>query len=158
MSEIESRGYSRPDALVSTDWVAEHLNDPNVRIVESNEDPLLYPTGHIPGAVQVDWTHDLNDQVRRDYLEHEGFEALMSRIGVDNGHDRRLLRRQEQLVGDLRALGLPAVRAQERQDHGRRAAKWEQEGRPMTTRRAQLSRRASTARERDDSEDPRLPR
>jgi thiosulfate/3-mercaptopyruvate sulfurtransferase len=82
MSAIESRGYTHPDRLVSTDWVAAHLNDENVRIVESNEDPLLYPSGHIPGAVQVDWTTDLNDQLRRDYLRKEGFEALMSRIGV----------------------------------------------------------------------------
>ncbi|RMF79584.1 MAG: sulfurtransferase [Chloroflexi bacterium] len=82
MSDIASRGYVNPDVLVSTDWVAEHLNDANVRIVESNEDPLLYPSGHIPGAVQVDWTADLNDPLRRDYLQKDGFEALMSRIGV----------------------------------------------------------------------------
>ena len=82
MSEIENRGYVRPDVLVSTDWVASHLEDPSVRIVESNEDPLLYPSGHIPGAVEVDWTRDLNDPVRRDYLGREGFEALMRRIGA----------------------------------------------------------------------------
>lgn len=82
MSEIENRGYTNADVLVSTDWVAQHRNDPNIRLVESNEDPLLYPAGHIPGAVQVDWTTDLNDPVRRDYLDQAGFEALMSRIGV----------------------------------------------------------------------------
>lgn len=82
MTEIASKGYVVADALVSTDWVAEHLNDPDVRIIESNEDPLLYSAGHIPGAVEVDWTRDLNDPVRRDYLQQEGFEALMSRIGV----------------------------------------------------------------------------
>jgi len=82
MSEIESRGYVRPEVLVSTEWVANHLNDPGIRIVESNEDPLLYATGHVPGAVEVDWTRDLNDPVRRDYLGREGFEALMRRIGV----------------------------------------------------------------------------
>lgn len=82
MSEIENRGYVHPEVLVSTDWVANHLNDPNVRIVESNEDPLLYPSGHIPGAVEVDWTRDLNDPVRRDYLGKEGFQALLRRIGV----------------------------------------------------------------------------
>ncbi len=81
-TEIESRGYARPDVLVSTDWVAAHLQDSNVRVVESNEDPLLYPSGHIAGAVQVDWTHDLNDPIRRDYLSKDGFDALMSRIGV----------------------------------------------------------------------------
>ncbi|PJF28050.1 MAG: sulfurtransferase [Phototrophicales bacterium] len=79
---IHERGYAHPDTLVSTEWVAAHLDDPNVRIIESNEDPLLYPSGHIPGAVQVDWTNDLNDPVRRDYISRDGFAALMSRIGV----------------------------------------------------------------------------
>jgi len=82
MSDISSRGYSNPDKLVSTQWVAEHLNDSNVRIVESNEDPLLYPSGHIPGAVEVDWVKDLNDPLRRDYLDKDGFESLASRIGI----------------------------------------------------------------------------
>jgi thiosulfate/3-mercaptopyruvate sulfurtransferase len=82
VSEIDKRGYVRPEVLVSTDWVSQHLNDPAVRIVESNEDPLLYSTGHVPGAVEVDWTRDLNDPVRRDYLGRAGFEALMRRIGA----------------------------------------------------------------------------
>jgi len=82
VSEIESRGYVHPELLVSTEWVASHLNDPGIRLVESNEDPLLYSTGHIPGAVEVDWTRDLNDPVRRDYLGRAEFEALMRRIGV----------------------------------------------------------------------------
>jgi thiosulfate/3-mercaptopyruvate sulfurtransferase len=82
VSEIESRGYVHPDVLVSTEWVSQHLQDPKIRIVESNEDPLLYGTGHIPGAVEIDWTRDLNDQVRRDYLDHQGFSALMRRMGI----------------------------------------------------------------------------
>jgi thiosulfate/3-mercaptopyruvate sulfurtransferase len=81
-TSIEQRGYAHPEALVSTDWVEQHLNDPSVRIVESNEDTLLYSSGHVPGAVHVDWTSDLNDQLRRDYITREGFEALMSRIGA----------------------------------------------------------------------------
>lgn len=81
-TSIADRGYTTPDVLVSTDWVAEHLKDPNIRIIESNEDQLLYPSGHIPGAVQVDWAVDLNDQVRRDYLDRDGFEKLASRIGI----------------------------------------------------------------------------
>ena len=68
MSEIASRGYAFPEVLVSTAWVAENLDDPAVRVIESNEDPLLYPSGHVPGAVEVDWTADLNDPVVRDYL------------------------------------------------------------------------------------------
>ncbi len=82
LSDIARRGYAHPEALVSTEWVAAHANESNVRIIESNEDPLLYPSGHVPGAVQVDWAADLNDPVRRDYLDRKGFEALMSRIGV----------------------------------------------------------------------------
>ncbi len=76
------KGYAHPDALVTTDWVADHLQDPTVRLVESNEDPLVYPSGHIPGAVQIDWTTDLNDQLRRDYISTEAFEQLMSRLGI----------------------------------------------------------------------------
>ncbi|MCG8458933.1 MAG: sulfurtransferase [Holophagales bacterium] len=82
MTAIATRGYVRPETLVTTDWVAEHLEDPGVRLVESNEDPLVYPSGHIPGAVEVDWTRDLNHQLRRDYLDREGFEALARRIGI----------------------------------------------------------------------------
>ena len=81
-SPIEQRGYTHPGVLVSTDWVEQHLNDPKVRLIESNEDTLLYASGHIPGSVHVDWTADLNDQIRRDYISREGFESLMSRIGV----------------------------------------------------------------------------
>lgn len=76
------KGYVHPEALVSTEWVAGHLQDPDVRIVESNEDPLVYPSGHIPGAVQIDWTTDLNDQLRRDYIAPDAFAQLMSRFGI----------------------------------------------------------------------------
>ena len=81
-SGIAERGYARPEVLVTTDWVQDHLDDPSIRIVESNEDQLLYPSGHIPGAVQVDWARDLNDQVRRDYIDRAAFERLMSEIGA----------------------------------------------------------------------------
>ena len=132
MSDIASRGYAHPDKLVSTDWVAAHLDDPNVRIVESNEDPLLYASGHIPGAVQIDWVNDLNDPLRRDYLDAPRFEQLMSRVGIA----------PETLVvfyGDknnwwacyalwvFQLFGHTHTRIM---DGGR--LKWEQEGRPMT--------------------------
>ncbi|GIV70655.1 sulfurtransferase [Caldilinea sp.] len=81
---VENKGYAHPEVLVSTEWVAEHLNDPSIRLVESNEDVLLYDTGHIPGAVKVDWHTDLNDPVIRDYINKEQFEALMSRLGIAN--------------------------------------------------------------------------
>lgn len=76
--------YARPDVLVETDWLAGHLNDANLRIVESDEDILLYEQGHIPGAVMIDWVADLNDKVRRDYLGREGFEDLCAKNGIGN--------------------------------------------------------------------------
>src|SRR6185295_16073453 len=83
VTPIEQRGYAHPEVLVSTDWVAQHLNDPKDRLVESNEDILLYDTGHIPGAVKIDWTTDLNDQVIRDYVDKG---KLQSRLRwVDEG-------------------------------------------------------------------------
>jgi thiosulfate/3-mercaptopyruvate sulfurtransferase len=62
--------------------VAANLNSANIRIAESNEDELLYPSGHIAGAVQIDWTRDLNDPVRRDYISAEAFQALATRLGI----------------------------------------------------------------------------
>lgn len=82
---MSERGFAYPDVLVSTDWVAEHLGETDtVRLVESNEDVLLYSTGHIPNAVHIDWVADLNDAVRRDYLDEEQFAALMARSGISN--------------------------------------------------------------------------
>jgi thiosulfate/3-mercaptopyruvate sulfurtransferase len=74
--------YAHPEKLVTADWLEAHLDDPNVVIVESDEDVLLYDTGHIPGAVKVDWHTELNDQVTRDYLDGEGFARLMSEKGI----------------------------------------------------------------------------
>ncbi len=82
MSDIESRGYAHPDVLVSTDWVADHLKDPKIRVVESNEDVLLYSSGHVPGAVEIDWVKDLNDPLRRDYLTRDGFTKLLRAKGI----------------------------------------------------------------------------
>jgi thiosulfate/3-mercaptopyruvate sulfurtransferase len=77
-------GYVYPDVLVSTDWVAGHLDDPSVRIVESDEDVLLYDARHIPGAVKIDWVGDLNDPVVRDYIDSGHFAQLMSEKGISN--------------------------------------------------------------------------
>ncbi len=77
-----SNGYVHPDVLVSTEWVAAHRNDPNIRLVESNEDVLLYDTGHVPGAVNIDWHTDLNDPQVRDYINAEQFAELMKRNGI----------------------------------------------------------------------------
>jgi thiosulfate/3-mercaptopyruvate sulfurtransferase len=78
--------YSIPEVLVSTDWVAEHIDDPSIVIVESNEDILLYETGHIQNAVKVDWQNELQDQLVRDYVNKDDFERLMSEKGISNDH------------------------------------------------------------------------
>jgi thiosulfate/3-mercaptopyruvate sulfurtransferase len=76
--------YVHPEALVSTEWVSEHLKDPSVRIVESDEDVLLYDTGHIEGSVKIDWQADLQDQTVRDYIDKVRFEKLLSEKGIAN--------------------------------------------------------------------------
>jgi thiosulfate/3-mercaptopyruvate sulfurtransferase len=77
-------GYANPDVLVGTEWVVHHLDDPRVRILESDEDVLLYDTGHIPGALKVDWQTDLNDERIRDYVNAPEFGRLMGRLGIAN--------------------------------------------------------------------------
>jgi thiosulfate/3-mercaptopyruvate sulfurtransferase len=81
---ILAKGYANTDVLVTTDWVAEHFNDTNIRFIESNEDILLYDQGHIPNAIQIDWVGDLNDRLRRDYLDRTAFAELMMRNGISN--------------------------------------------------------------------------
>ncbi len=149
--DIAQRGYSKADVLVSTDWVAGHLNDSNIRIAESNEDPLLYPSGHIPGAVQIDWVRDLNDPVRRDYLQQQGFEALMSRNGITR--DTTVI-----FYGDknnwwagyafwvFQLFGHTNARIM---DGGR--LKWEKEGRTLTRDVPQYPQTGYKAPPRDDS-------
>jgi thiosulfate/3-mercaptopyruvate sulfurtransferase len=78
--------YAHPEMLVSTEWVAEHLNDPNVRIIESDEDILLYDVGHIPNAIKVDWQNELQDQVVRDYVNKDAFGKLIGDKGIGNDH------------------------------------------------------------------------
>ncbi len=77
-----AESYVHPEVLVSADWVEEHLNDPKVRIVESDEDVLLYNMGHIPGSVKIDWQGDLQDQIVRDYINAEKFAAICSKAGI----------------------------------------------------------------------------
>ena len=150
MSEISSRGYVHPDVLVSTEWVSQHLDDPTVRVVESNEDQLLFPSGHIAGAVQVDWAADLNDPVRRDYLAKAGFDALMARIGVTRDTTVVFYGDKSnwwacyafwvfQLFGHTHAKVM---------DGGR--LKWEKEGRAMTREKRDYPATSYSAPERDD--------
>jgi len=74
--------YAHPEVLVSTAWVAEHLNDPSVRLIEADEDPLLYEIGHLPNAAKLDWHTDVQDPLRRDFVNQADFEALLGRYGI----------------------------------------------------------------------------
>ena len=151
MSDISSRGYANPDKLVSTDWVAARLDDDSVRIVESNEDPLLYPSGHIPGAVEVDWVKDLNDPLRRDYLDKDGFSALASRLGITPnttvvfyGDKSNWWATYALWVFEL--FGHDNARIM---DGGR--LKWTDEGRELTRERPSIAASSYSAPQRDDS-------
>ncbi|MGH7630613.1 MAG: sulfurtransferase [Gemmatimonadales bacterium] len=133
VTPIQDRGYARPAVLVSTDWVADHLTDPKVRIVESDEDLLLYETGHVPGAVKIDWVADLNDPLMRDYVSRDRLQAVLRSKGIDS--DTTIV-----FYGDknnwwacysfwvLRLFGLENLRIM---DGGR--MRWAQEGRPLET-------------------------
>jgi thiosulfate/3-mercaptopyruvate sulfurtransferase len=132
-SDPRFQQYAHPGSLVSTTWLAEHLDHPDVVVVESDEDVLLYDTGHIPGAVKIDWHMDLNDALTRDYVDGAAFAELMASKGI---------RRDTTVVfyGDnfnwwaayalwvFKLFGHEDVRLL---DGGR--AKWVAEGRPMTT-------------------------
>jgi thiosulfate/3-mercaptopyruvate sulfurtransferase len=143
-------GYAHPEVLVSTDWVAEHLDDPNVRIVESDEDVLLYDMGHIPGAINLDWHTDLQDQVKRDFLDRAGFEELMRKNGI--GNDTTVV-----FYGDrnnwyatytywlFKYFGHKDARVM---NGGR--AKWEAEGRPMSRDVPSYPKSTYTAQEPDE--------
>ena len=145
-------GYANPEVLVDTDWVAAHLDDPQVRLLESNEDVLLYETGHIPGALKLDWVGDLNDPVVRDYLDKSHFEALMSRLGIAN--DTTVV-----FYGDKNnwwatyALWVFKLFGHEdaRILNGGRK-KWIDEGRPLTTKVPQYPPTVYRAKERNDAE------
>jgi thiosulfate/3-mercaptopyruvate sulfurtransferase len=131
--DIKAKGYVHPEVLVTTSWLAEHLDDPAIRVIESDEDVLLYDTGHIPGAQKLDWHEDLNDPVMRDYISSEQFEKLLRKKGIDENTTVVFYGDKNnwwatyafwvfQLFGFTNAKVL---------DGGR--IKWEQEGRPFKT-------------------------
>jgi thiosulfate/3-mercaptopyruvate sulfurtransferase len=149
--EDKVRNYSHPEKLVSTDWVANHLNDSQVRVIEADEDVLLYEVGHIPGAVKLDWHTDLQDPVERDFVDRAGFEDLMARLGI--GNDTTVV-----LYGDknnwyatytLWLFELYGHRDTRVMDGGR--LKWEKEGRPWTRELPQYPGASYRANERDSS-------
>ena len=77
-------GYANPDVLVSTQWVDDHKGDPNLRVVEVDEDILLYSQGHVPGAVDIDWHTELQRSDVRDFIDEAGFARLMDAKGIAN--------------------------------------------------------------------------
>jgi thiosulfate/3-mercaptopyruvate sulfurtransferase len=125
--------YAHPERLVTTQWLADHLGEPGLVVLESDEDVLLYETGHIPGALKIDWFTELNDQVTRDYVDGDGFAALMHGKGVSR-EDTVVIYGDKSNWWAAYALwvfglfGHPDVRLLD----GGRAA-WLAEGRPTTT-------------------------
>jgi thiosulfate/3-mercaptopyruvate sulfurtransferase len=133
-----TQGYANPASLVSTDWVAEHLNDPKVRLIEVDVDTTAYDQGHIPGAVGVNWSTQLTDQIRRDIPSKEAWERLLSQAGV--APDTKIV-----FYGDnnnwFAAYAYWVAKMYGHQDvtlmNGGRK-KWELEGRPLTTDKPQV--------------------
>jgi thiosulfate/3-mercaptopyruvate sulfurtransferase len=143
--------FAHPERLVSTDWLAENLGTPGLVVVESDEDVLLYETGHIPGAVKIDWHTDLNDPVTRDYIDGAGFAKLASSKGITR--DSTVV-----IYGDksnwwaayalwvFTLFGHEDVRLL---DGGR--GKWQAEGRPLTKEEPAVEATDYPVVERDDS-------
>ncbi len=146
-----AQGYAHPETLVDTQWVADHLNDPRVRIVEADEDPLLYEIGHIENAAKLDWHVDVQDPVTRDFVNKAAFEALMSRYGITP--DTTIV-----LYGDKNnwyaAYSFWLFRMYGHRDlrlmNGGRT-KWEAEGRPYTKQAPSFSATQYAAQEPDTS-------
>ena len=150
-SAAKFQEYAHPQMIVSTQWLAEHLGDPGLVVAESDEDVLLYETGHIPGAVKLDWHTELNDPVTRDYVDGAGFAALMSAKGISR--DTTLV-----LYGDRNnwwaayalwvcsLFGHPDVRLL---DGGR--AKWIAEGREVSTAKVERPQADYPVVDRDDT-------
>ncbi len=143
--------YAHPERLVTTAWLADHLSDPQVAVAESDEDVLLYETGHIPGSVKVDWHADLNDPVVRDYVDGRGFAELMASRGIGRAHtvvyygdNFNWWAAYALWVSTL--FGHADVRLL---DGGRQ--KWIEEGRPLTTEVPRRARADYPAVERDDT-------
>ena len=143
--------FAHPERLVSTDWLQQHLGEPGLVVVESDEDVLLYETGHIPTAVKVDWHTDLNDPVVRDYISGEQFAALASSKGISR--DSTVV-----IYGDknnwwaayalwvFTLFGHTDVRLL---DGGRDA--WIAEGRPVTTDEVEVAQASYPVVDRDDA-------
>lgn len=143
--------YAHPEYLVDTEWVANHLKDANVRIIESDEDPLLYSIGHIEGAVQVDWFSTLQHPLRRDFLTREQFEDVASGLGISNNTTVVFYGDKSNWFACY-ALWLFQYYGHQNvkiMNGGR--AKWEQEKRPLTKEVPAYARTTYSAQEADQS-------
>ncbi|WAL40439.1 sulfurtransferase [Brevibacterium sp. BRM-1] len=143
--------YAHGDRLVSTQWVADHLDDPDVVVVESDEDVLLYETGHIPGAVKIDWHTELNDPLTRDYLDGAGFAKLMAAKGISRDSTVVFYGDQSNwwaayALWVFSLFGHPDLRLM---DGGR--ALWIAQDRPLTKERPERAGADYPSVERDDS-------
>jgi thiosulfate/3-mercaptopyruvate sulfurtransferase len=143
--------YAHPERLVTTEWLAQNLGADGLVVVESDEDVLLYDTGHIPGAVKVDWHTELNDPVTRDYVDGQGFAELCGERGISRdttvvfyGDRNNWWATYALWVFSL--FGHPDVRIL---DGGR--AKWVADGREMTTDQTKPSPVEYPVVERDDA-------
>ncbi|GAA3283480.1 sulfurtransferase [Nesterenkonia halobia] len=150
-AEKDHSQYARPETLVTTEWVAAHKDDADVVVVESDEDVLLYETGHIPGAVKIDWHTELNDPVTRDFLDGEAFAAFAASKGISR--DTTVV-----FYGDKSnwwaayALWVFTLFGHEDlrlMDGGRQ--KWTDEGRAMITDRPEITAGDYPVVERDDA-------
>jgi len=148
---IIAKGYTHPDRLVSTAWLAEQLSNPALRLLECNEDVLLYDVEHIPGAQKLDWHIDLNDQVERDYIAREAFQQLLRDKGIDASTPVVLYGDKSNwwatyALWVFQLFGFDNTRIL---DGGR--AKWMAEDRPTTTERPTFATTAYVAPARDDA-------
>ncbi len=143
--------FAHPERLVSTEWLAGHLGEPGLVVVESDEDVLLYETGHIEGAVKIDWHTDLNDPVLRDYIDGAAFAALLGGKGISRD-DTVVIYGDKNNWWAAYALWVFTLFGHEDVrllDGGR--AKWEAEGRPYTTEVPERAPVDYPVVERDDS-------
>lgn len=142
---------SRQHTLVDADWVSNHLDDPSVVLVEVDEDTTAYDTGHIRGAVKLDWRYDLLDPVRRDFIDKQQFEKLLSERGIGNDDTVVLYGGNNNWFAAyaywyFKLYGHQEVRLL---DGGRK--KWELDGRELTTETPQRSATSYVAAEPDSS-------
>lgn len=146
-----SSGYAHADVLVSTAWVAEHLDDAHIRIIEADEDVLLYEIGHLPGAVKLDWHVDVQDSLARDFIDQTGFEQLLGRWGIDN--DTTIIfygdRNNWYACYSFWLFSMYGHTNMQVMDGGRQ--KWEAEGRPFTRELPHPAQATYHARQLDES-------